>query len=226
MSGDVDDEGDISRSDQRRMADILESRTGSVDVVSIIEDGPDGNLRSEYDDVMDELMKFVDDRGTTVEQVDAVYSAVTDGGRYLTSHDGIMEATGYDYHHARQAASVLSDLGDLHECYDDDWGLWWVRCDGFIKRKCEERRISLYRYYAMHPTLMDFQRQVIDWYVRRNRRQKQPFELRALKEEYVHKIQADFFPEKPVGDEWSRHIAARYLRTAQDSIVRAYDLTY
>lgn len=179
-----------------------------------------------YDERMDEVVSNAEDRNVTLRDVERAYQALVTGDRHLTSHEDLMDKTQMDYHTARQAAAVLSDLGDLHECYDEQWNLYWVRCDEFIRRKCEERRISLCRYFKMYDILHEFQNKVTGWYVRRNRRQQQPFNLRDLKEEYVHKIQAEYFPDKPVGDEWSRHIAARYLRTAQDSIVRSMDLTY
>lgn len=179
-----------------------------------------------YNGVMDTVRRRAGDRNTDVESVQEAYRALMTGGPHLTSHEELMRRTGMDYHDARQAAAVLSDVGDLHECYNDDWELYWARCDDFIKERCEERRISLCRYFEMYDILTDFQDKVVGWYVRRNRRQQQPFSLRGLKEEYVHRIQEEHFPDKPVGDKWSRHIAARYLRTAQDSIERSFDLTY
>jgi hypothetical protein len=185
-----------------------------------------GRFAGLYDDIMDEVVEDAGSRGVSLREVERAYRALAAGDRHLTSHEGLMDRTGMDYHTARQAAAVLSDAGDLHECYDEDWNLHWARCDGFIARKCEERRISLWRYFRMYDTLHEFQNEVVGWYVRRNRRQKQPFNLRDLKEQYVHELRREYFPDKPVGDEWSRHIAARYLRTAQDSIVRSFELTY
>lgn len=183
-------------------------------------------FRAIYDGVMDQVSEQASSRGVDVDEVERAYSAIIAGDPHLTSHEDLMARTGMDYHNARLAAAVLSDVGDIHECYDDDWNLHWVRCDEFIRQKCEDRRISVCRYYQMHSDLKEFQDKVIDWYVRRNRRQQQPFNLVDLKEEYVHKLQERHFPGKPVGDEWSRHIAARYLKTAQDSIVRTHNLTY
>lgn len=179
-----------------------------------------------FDDIMDDIAGRAAARNIEPDGVERAYQALVTGDEHLTSHSELMERTGMDYHHARQAAAVLSDTGDIHECYDDDWNLFWVRCDEFIREKCDDRRISLCRYFMMYDILQEFQDKVMAWYVRRNRRQGQPFTLRDLKSEYVREIQEEFFPEKPVGDEWSRHIAARYLRTAQDEIVRSYNLTY
>lgn len=183
-------------------------------------------LQAHYDDCMDDLSAAADARGIGLETVALAYTAVLDGRRHLTSHGEVMAATRRSFHEARQAAGALSDVDDIHECYDEDWDLWWVRCDSFIKNKCEDRRISLYRYYDMKNLLSAFQRELLEWYVRRNRRQRQLFRLTDKKEEYVHKIQQQYFPDKPVGDDWSGHIAARYVRTAQDSMIRSYELTY
>jgi hypothetical protein len=185
-----------------------------------------GGFQAVYSGVLDDISRHAEKRDVSFDQVRQAYDAVTTGERYLTSHDDLMERTDMDYHEARQSAAVLSDVGDIHECYDDDWNLHWVRADEFLREKCEERRISLCRYYKMHDILREFQDKVIAWYVRRNRRQKQPINLRQMKENYVSIIQQKYFEDKPVGDEWSRHIAARYLRTAQDSIIRSMDLTY
>jgi len=205
-----------------------------------------------YDECLDEVSEYADERGVTLSQVADAHSAIIDGDQRLTRHDDMIEHTGMDYHASRQSAAVLSDIGGVHEAYDDDWNLWWVRCSERIADMCEDRRISLYRYYEMEPELRDFQDQVIMWYTRRNRRQQQPWTLTSLKEKYVHRIQRWFFPSKPVGDSvrwvhdaddgdvvryreetglyvptsWSRHIAARYVRTAQDEIIEAYELTY
>lgn len=222
-------------------------------------------LHALYESDMEDLARFVDRRGTTMEEVDRVLSVIESGDPHLTSHKRMIAESGLGFHDARTAALVLSDMGDVHEAYDKDegWELYWVRCDGFIVEKCEQRRISLLRYFQMHDVLKEFQDKCIEWYVRRNRRQSQPFKLRDLKAQYVYEIQSRFFPEKPVkkridsvdeapdgalvsaedwnqeGDEglyyvpddpseseWSRHIAARYVRTAQDSIIRSFDLSY
>lgn len=203
-----------------------------------------------YDEAFDELREAADRRGVSVSDAESAYEAVVEGRRHLTSHDDLMGRSGLGYHRARQAAAVISDAGDLHEAYDDDWDLWWVRCDERIREMCESRRISLYRYYEMYDDLRQFQDKVIGWYVRRNRRQQQPFQLTDLKAEWVDRLQTEYFPDKPLhepvdseGDadgptfrhperglveegEWSRHIAARYVRTAQDEIIEAYDLSY
>ena len=189
-------------------------------------DDPETALQAHYDDRMDDLKAAADDRGVDLSVVALAYTAILGGDSHLTSHEEVMVATRRSFHEARQAAGALSDVDDIHECYDDDWDLWWVRCDSFIKDKCEDRRISLYRYFDMKDILSAFQQETIGWYVRRNRRQQQPFRLTDKKEEYVRKIQNKHFPDKPVGEEWSRHIAARYVRTAQDSVIRSYDLTY
>ena len=189
-------------------------------------DGPDAALRPYYDDEADEMAEAIERRDTSWAAVSAAHGALLTGDRHLTSHEEAIEKSGLGYHECRKAAAVLSDVGGIHECYDDDWNLWWVRCDEYIQSLCKERRISLYRYYAMRELLNEFQNHVIDWFVRRNRRHAQNFKLSSLKAEYVHTIQEEWFPDKPVGEEWSSHIAARYLRTAQDSIMRSYALTY
>jgi len=183
-------------------------------------------LESHYSADMDALSSAADSRNVGLGVVADAYTAIVTGRQHLTSHEEVIDATGAGYHDSRQAAAALSDVDDIHECYDEDWNLWWVRCDSFIKDKCAERRISLHRYYKMQDVLTAFQQKALEWYVRRNRRQQQPFRLTQLKEDYVRKIQERYFPDKPVGEEWSRHIAARYVRTAQDSMIRSYDLTY
>lgn len=181
--------------------------------------------RTDDSPLQDRVTELAEDADTDLRSVAEVYSVLCGDGP-LTAHEEVIEATGMGFHDARSAASVLSELGDVHECYDDDWNLWWVRCDSEIREMCNERRISLYRYFVMKDDLERFQDKVVEWYERRNRRMQQNFKLSGLKEEWVHRLQRDYFPEKPVGDEWSAHIAARYLRTAQDSIVRTHNLSY
>lgn len=171
------------------------------------------------------LVEAAEEKEADLESVAEIYGVINHN-EYLTSHEEIVTLTGMKFHDARSAAAVLSEMGDVHECYDDDWNLWWVRCDDEIREMCNDRRISLYRYFEMKDDLEEFQDKVVGWYERRNKRMQQNFKLGGLKEEWVHRLQREYFPEKPVGDEWSAHIAARYLRTAQDSIVRTFNLTY
>lgn len=220
-------------------------------------------LHALYDSDMEWLARFVDRRRTTMGDVESALDAVASGDPHITSHDGVMRETGLGFHEARKAMLVLSDMGDVHEAYDEDWQPWWVRCDDFIVEKCEQRRVSLLRYFRMYGVLEEFQDKCVGWYVRRNRRQSQPFKLRDLKAQYVYEIQRQYFPNKPVKkpvesfsdappgalvasaewdlegekglyyvpedpmeSDWSSHIAARYVRTAQDSIIRSMNLTY
>lgn len=210
-----------------------------------------GRFEAMYDDDMDSLASYADDRDVDIGSVELAWEAIQEGDRHLTRHEDVVERSGLGYHEARKATAVLSDMNDIHEAYDDDWNLYWVRCDEHLREMCAERRISLYRYFEMYEELREFQDKVVGWYVRRNRRQQQPINLTELKEKYVHKLQREYFPGKPVkrriespdeapddqtahrdpegwyvDGEWSRHIAARYLRTAQDEIVRSFDLTY
>lgn len=203
-----------------------------------------------YDESFDRITESCERRDVTVEDVVQVYYVVVDGRRHLTAHEDVIAGTDLDYHDARNAAGVLSDLGDVYEAYDSEWELYWVRCSSTTKALCEKRRISLYRYYKMYPDLVLFQDKVVDWFVRRNRRMSQPFKLTDLKAKWVNRLQEEYFPDKPVHRpidneseadgqtmnhpryglveirEWSRHIAARYVRTAQDEIIKAYELTY
>lgn len=235
-------------------------RSGGGGTAMISDDpyqSPHERLVTIYNDDMDEIRRLAAERGTEMVHVSDALEAVTAGDSPASSHEEVMNATGLGFHEARQAAGVLSDMGDLHECYDDGWNLWWVQCDEYIRDRCDRRRISLLRYYQMFDELREFQDQVVAWFVRRNRRQSQRFTMTQLKAEWVARLQSEHFPEKPLKqycdrvaaapegaivrvDErglwheptspveaaWSSHIAARYLRTAQDSIIRSFDLTY
>lgn len=215
-------------------------------------------LEEQYESEQEALADAIEDRNSTWADVGLAYRELSSNG-IITSHESLQRAFGDDYYRAHQAAIVVADMGDVHQCYDEDWTLWWARVDERIRRLCEERRISLHRYCMMEDVLRDFQHEVVGWFVRRNRRQKQGKQLRAIKREYVGKLQREYFPNKPVKQhvptvhqapdgkvvhyneednslyyevddpadgEWSRHIGARYLRTAQDSIIETYDLTY
>lgn len=215
-------------------------------------------LEEQYESELGALAEAVEDRNTTHADVAKAYRFLASNG-IVTSHEALKGHFGGDYFRAHQAAIVIADMGDVHQCYDGGWNLWWARVDERIRKFCEDRRISLYRYCEMEPDLRDFQREVVGWFVRRNRRQQQGKQLRSIKREYVGRLQEKHFPDKPVKQhvprvhdapdgkvthynedegglyyevddpadgEWSRHIAARYLRTAQDSIIEAMNLTY
>lgn len=220
--------------------------------------GAEPLLEEQYESELEALADAIEDRNTSQADVAKAYGFLSSNG-IITSHADLREHFGGDYFRAHQAAIVVADMGDVHQCYDEDWQLWWARVDERIRKMCEERRISLHRYCAMEDDLRAFQTEVVGWFVRRNRRQKQGKQLRHVKREYVGRLQQKHFPGKPVKQhvprvhdapdgkvthyredegglyyevddpadgEWSRHIAARYLRTAQDSIIEAMDLTY
>lgn len=175
---------------------------------------------------LDELRDHADERDVTLEEVAEAYFVIVNGQEPMVTHSGLQDQLGMDGPDAWNIASVLVDFGEVHRSKGSDW--WWIVASDFLAEKCDQRSISLKTYIEMEPDLQPFQTAVTRWYQTRHMHGNlQTRTMREIKVEHGKRIQEKYYPEKPLDpEEFHSHQVARYIKTAQDVIVEALDLTY
>lgn len=179
---------------------------------------------------IEEIGAIADEHDATIEDVAGVYELVRNGDQPMIAHGDLADALGLSGPETWAAASVLVEYGELHRAKDGQW--WWVHASGYLAELCRERELSLKRYIEMRETLQDCQDAMINWYeTRQMHGNLQRRTMGEIKLDFCQRLQKEYWgvgeDEEVVGEEtWSDHRVSRYVRTAQDVIVRAYDLTY
>jgi hypothetical protein len=175
---------------------------------------------------LDELRDHARNRGVTLEEVAEAYFVIVSGEDPMVKHTELRDELNREWRDAWEIASVLVDFGEAHLSKKDGW--WWVIASQFLAEKCDQRSIGLKQYMEMRPDLVPFQNEVIQWYqTRQMNGNLQRRTMREIKVSHGKRLAEQYYPEKPLDtDEFHDHIIARYIKTAQDEIVEALDLSY
>ena len=175
---------------------------------------------------LDELQEHARDRGVGLEDVSEAYFVIVSGEDPMVKHTELRDELNREWRDAWEIASVLVDFGEAHLSKKDGW--WWVIASQFLAEKCDQRSIGLKQYMEMRPDLVPFQNDVIQWYqTRQMNGNLQRRTMREIKVTHGERLAEQYYPEKPLDtDEFHDHIIARYIKTAQDEIVEALDLSY
>jgi hypothetical protein len=108
-------------------------------------------------------------------------------------------------------------------------GSWWGVGDGEVKGGEEEKGgVGGKEYGEKRAEVVAVQNGVKQWYqTRQMNGNLQRRTMREIKVTHGERLQEQYYPEKPLDtDEFHDHIIARYIKTAQDEIVEALDLSY
>ena len=175
---------------------------------------------------LDELAGYADERDVDLEDVAEAYFVIVNGETPMARHEALQNELGRDWRDAWEIASVLVDFGEVHLSKQNGW--WWVVASQFLADRCDKRSIGLKQYIEMQPDLAPFQNDVTRWYqVRHMHGNLQTRTMREIKVEHGERLAEKYYPEKPLDtDEFHEHIISRYIKTAQDVIVEALDLSY
>lgn len=175
---------------------------------------------------LSELRELAADHDVTLEDVSDAYFSIVRGEEPMVSHGQLQDELGVDGPDAWNTASVLVEFGEVHRSKEDRW--WWIVASDLLARKCQQRSISLKKYIEMEPDLRAFQDDVVEWYERRHMHGNlQERTMREIKVEHGTRLQEEYYPEKPVDPAaFHDHQIARYIKTAQDVIVEALNLSY
>jgi len=179
-----------------------------------------------FGDELEELRLIADDHDVTLREVAESYFVIVRGENPMVSHDRLQDELGVDGPDAWNTASVLVDFGEVYRSKEDRW--WWIVASEMLAEKCQQRSISLKKYVEMEPDLRPFQDEVSKWYQRRHMHGNlQDRTMREIKVDHGQRLQEMYYPEKPVDPEnFHDHQIARYIKTAQDLIVEALNLSY
>lgn len=195
------------------------------------EDEPEGGVdfrrfEALFATELDELHERAADRGVSIEAVAEAYFVIVNGERPMVTHSTLQDELGREGPDVWNIASVLVDFGEVHRSKGSDW--WWIVAPSFLAERCDQRSISLKTYIEMRPDLEPFQNAVVRWYqTRQMHGNLQNRTMKELKLEHGEEIQAKYYPDKPLDTgNFHDHQVARYIKTAQDVIVEALDLTY
>jgi len=175
---------------------------------------------------LDELRNHARCRGVSLEEVAEAYFVIVSGEDPMVKHTELRDELNREWRDAWEIASVLVDFGEAHLSKKDGW--WWVIASDFLAEKCDKRSIGLKQYMEMRPDLVPFQNDVIQWYqTRQMNGNLQRRTMREIKVTHGERLAEQYYPEKPLDtEEFHDHIIARYIKTAQDEIVAALDLSY
>ena len=175
---------------------------------------------------LDELRDHATDRGVALEAVAEAYFVIVNGDRPMVTHSDLQDQLRRAGPDAWNIASVLVDFGEVHRSKGSDW--WWIVASTLLAEKCDQRSISLKTYIEMQPDLQPFQQAVTRWYqTRQMHGNLQTRTMREIKVEHGKDLQEKYYPDKPLDPEnFHDHQIARYIKTAQDVIVEALDLSY
>lgn len=180
-----------------------------------------------FADELAELRALADERDVALEAVSDAYFAIVSGGEPMITHGDLQDALGRDGPEAWNIASVLVEFGEVHRSKGEHW--WWIVASQYLAEQCERRSISLQQYYAMEDDLRVFQDDVVEWYQRRQMNGNlQERTMREIKREHCERLQEKYFPDTELDPEGNLHDhqVGRYVKTAQDVIVEALDLSY
>jgi len=174
---------------------------------------------------LDELREHANDRGVELKSVAEAYFVIVNGDRSMITHSDLQDQLGRAGPDAWNIASVLVDFGEVHRSKGSHW--WWIVASAFLAEMCDQRSISLKKYIEMQPDLQPFQQAVTQWYqTRQMHGNLQSRTMREIKIEYGKKLQKKYYPDKPLKSEnFHDHQISRYIKTAQDAIVEALDLS-
>lgn len=175
---------------------------------------------------LDELNELAAKRGVSLEGVSEAYFEIVGGPRPMVTHTDLQDAIGLAGPDTWNTASVLVDFGEVYRSKGEDW--WWIVASEFLAERCEKRSISLQKYIDMEPDLRPFQDACVGWYQRRQMHGNlQERTMREIKVTHGERLQEKYYPEKPLDPvDFHDHQVARYIKTAQDVIVAALDLSY
>jgi hypothetical protein len=175
---------------------------------------------------LDELRDHATSRGVALEAVAEAYFEIVTGERPMVTHSELQARLGRAGPDAWNIASVLVDFGEVHRSKGKEW--WWIVASSLLAEKCGQRSISLKTYIEMQPDLQPFQQAVTRWYqTRQMHGNLQTRTMREIKVEYGRELQEKYYPDKPLDPErFHDHQIARYIKTAQDVIVEALNLSY
>lgn len=190
--------------------------------------GPDQFARFEalFSGELEDLREIADGRDVTLEEVSEAYFVIVNESPPMVTHNRLQEAIGKTGPDTWNTASVLVDFGEVHRSRGDDW--WWIVASEFLADLCEKRSISLKQYLEMEEDLRLFQDEAARWYERRHMHGNlQQRTMREIKLDHCERLQEKYYPENPLDPEnFHYHQVARYVKTAQDLIVEALNLSY
>jgi len=175
---------------------------------------------------LDNLRGHADERGVSLEEVATAYFRLTEEDPPMVAHEDLCDELELGWWEAWEVGKVLTDFGEVHLSWEEGW--WWVIASQVLAEACDQRNIGLKQYLDMREDLQEFQSDIARWYEIRNMRGNlQSRTMREIKVEHGQRLQETHYPEKPFNpDALHDHIVARYMKTAQDEIVRALDLSY
>lgn len=175
---------------------------------------------------LDELRAAAREREVSLEAVSEAYFVIVNGDQPMVAATDLRDALGRGWQEAWEIAMVLVDIGEVHLSRETDW--WWVLASDFLAELCEKRSIGLKKYMEMRADLASFQDDVVRWYeTRQMNGNLQSRTMREIKVDHGRRLQAEYYPGKPFDEEaFHDHQIARYIKTAQDVIVEALDLSY
>ena len=179
-----------------------------------------------FGDELEELRGIANDRDVTLREVAEAYFVIVRGETPMVSHDNLQNQLGVDGPDAWNTASVLVEFGEVHRSKEASW--WWIVASEMLAERCQQRSISLKKYIEMEPDLRPFQDEVTGWYQRRQiHGNLQDRTMREIKVDHGQRLQEEYYPDKPVDPEnFHDHQISRYIKTAQDLIVEALNLSY
>jgi len=191
--------------------------------------GDDTNFRRFevlFGEELEELNEIANEHGVTLQEVSEAYFVIAAGEQPMVSHSSLQDELGLAGPDAWNTASVLVDFGEVYRSKEGSW--WWIIASEFLAEKCQQRSISLKKYIEMEPDLRPFQDACVAWYQRRHMHGNlQERTMREIKADHGTRLQEEYYPENPVDPEnFHDHQIARYIKTAQDVIVAALDLSY
>ncbi|UTF55969.1 hypothetical protein [Natronosalvus rutilus] len=193
------------------------------------DDGPGpqfARFEALFSEELEELQEIATERDVTLEEVSEAYFVIVNGDPPMVTHSRLQEELGKAGPETWNTASVLVDFGEVHRSKGNDW--WWIVASEFLAGLCEKRSISLKKYLEMEGDLRVFQDDARQWYERRHMHGNlQERTMREIKLEHCQRLQERYYPKKRLDPEnFHDHQVARYVKTAQDVIVEALNLSY
>ena len=179
-----------------------------------------------FSEELAELRGIASNREVSLEEVSEAYFVINGADPPMVTHSRLQEAIGKSGPDTWNTASVLVDFGEVHRSKGDDW--WWIVASEFLAGLCEKRSISLKKYLDMERDLRQFQDEAAGWYERRHMHGNlNERTMREIKLDHCERLQEKYYPEKPLDPEnFHDHQVSRYVKTAQDLIVEALNLSY
>lgn len=179
-----------------------------------------------FADELEELREIAIDRDVGLHEVSQAYFSIVRGDYPMQTHSDLQNALNADGPETWNIASVLVDFGEVYRSKGDDW--WWVVASEFLAERCRMRTISLNKYVEMEEDLRAFQDDVVRYHhIRKMPGNLQDQQMRDIKVEHGRRIHEKYYPEKEFDEEEFHNLqVSRYIKTAQDVIMEALDLSY